>query len=45
VDARYDKRFSSAKSFLDNAFGFVKDQLRDDFTVIPDPEYEFFPET
>lgn len=41
-DARYDKRFSSAKSFLENALGFVKDQLRDDFTVEPDPDYEFF---
>ncbi len=39
-DARYDKRFSSGAAFIKNALGFVKDQLRDDFTV--EPEDDFF---
>ena len=32
-DARYDKRFSTVESFSKYALEFVKDQLREDFTV------------
>ena len=39
-DARYDQRFATGGSFLKHARQFVKDQLRDDFTV--EPEDDFF---
>ena len=32
-DARYDSRFNTVESFNQNAYGFVKDQIRDEFTL------------
>ena len=32
-DARYDRRFNTVESFNKYAYEFVKDQIRDDFTL------------
>ena len=32
-DARYDSRFNTVESFNDHAYEFVKDQIREEFTI------------
>lgn len=39
-DARYDSRFNNAESFRKHAYEFVRDQIRDEFTVVEDEDYE-----
>ena len=34
-DARYDRRFNTVETFKANALDFVREHLRDDFTITP----------